>query len=512
MSDVVRVYNRAMSLGNRRGRTRRVVLSLLGVVLLWLVWTTRDSQPMGKLIPAKQTYQVYVGDPMGKRAAIAQSPLWSLAPKDSSVAKLRAQLAVNFGVPEWILNNLIYGVCHVSGNDMKAFSDPLIVTRMSRIGCLIEKCHYFVPGLHGDYAGGLRLRTLSKAGLFYAVRGRVLLMSPSRDALIRALTLTNEQTVGRDALVKIARELGSDSVSAHLNFGEHDQLGDLFESARLELRMGRDALRLNCEATLRPACRERMAGILGKAAPRTLLLPPEGFLMLTSDFGETLPECWSGLNKAFPSVFSSELLAPLAKLPNAAAAAPLLGLLGPGIRLSWTGVDQNEMLPTPELVGTFDADPDQVRALLGAIPAPPAGTPPWESYPRYDAASGMLCLPLVGGPSMEPTAAPYGKSLLISSSRSVAENLLSKAPLSEAVPEPGNLYLRIQPYPALQSLVQAAEPFVELGVVRGQNPGSFQKATAPWLDSVKQIHEISALAAHEDGRVRASLVIAFGAP
>ncbi len=509
MSDVVRVYNRVTSMGRRQSRIRRIVLAAAALLLLWLAWTTRDSQPMGKLIPAKQGYQVYVGDPMGKRTAIAQSPLWSLAPKDSPLAKVPAQLATNFGIPEWILNNLIYGVCHVSGNDLKTFGDPLVVTRMSRIGCLIEKCHYVVPGLHADYAGGLRLRALPGAGLFYAVRGRVLLLSPSRESLIHALTLAGDQAIGADALRKTERELGRDAVAARVNFRENDALGDVLESALFELRMDAGSLRLNSQMALRPAWRERLAGVLGKAAPRPLTLPPAGYLTIAADLGESIPGLWTGLQKAFPATFPDGLLAPLASLPNMNAAAPLLGLLGPGLRLSWVGMDQNEMIPVPEIVGACDADPDQVRALIAAIPAPPPGTPPWESYPRYDSASGALYLPLIGGPSMEPAVAPYGRSLLFSSSRRVAENLLSKAPLSDTLAEPGNLFVRLQPYPALQSLVEAATPFVELGVVRGKDLESFKQAAQPWLDAVKPIQEASALAVHENGSIRVSFALLF---
>ncbi|HPO12086.1 MAG TPA: hypothetical protein PLI09_01470 [Candidatus Hydrogenedentes bacterium] len=512
MSDVVRVFNRSTTFGGRRRRwraVRRTTLIILGVIVLWAWWVTRDRFPMGQLIPAQQAYECCIGDPLGKRTTLAQSQLWSLAPKEAALAKVPELLANNFGLPEWVLNNLVYGLCHVSGNDLREFRDPLLVTRMSRIGCLLEKLHHFIGGIEQDCAGGLNLRVVPAANLFYAVRGRVLLLSPSRDALIHALTLTAKQAIGRESLAKLVHEMGSEGLSARINFRESDPLGDVFESARIDLQVRAENVRLVCQNSLRPAWKERFAALLEAASPQSLQQPPEGYLMVSANFGKSITEVWAGIQQALGDMFPNELLAPVSAKPELTILAECAKVLGPGFCLSWVGVDQNEMLPAPELAGVFDTNVEQARALLATIPAPPEGTPPWASYPRYDAASGIAFLPLIGGPSMQPSMAIHGNGLMASSSRTVLENLLAQPTGVETLPQPGNLFIRLNPAPAWQCLVETAMPFVEFGLVRGYTPETFKQFADSWSATFQRFNKVSVLAAHNNGTISAELEVAF---
>jgi len=512
MSDVVRVFNRSTTFGSRRHRwrmLRRGVVVLFALIFVWAWWVTRDSHPMGRLIPAQQAYECSIGDPLGKRTTLAQSTLWTLAPDDSVMAKIPGLLENNFGLPEWVLNNLVYGLCHVSGNDLREFRDPLLVTRMSRIGCLLEKLHYFMAGIERDSAGGLNLRVVPSAKLYYAVRGRVLLLTPSREALIHALTLTEDGAIGREPLAKQVHEMGSDGLAARINFREDDPLGSVFESARIELQINPETVRMVCQSVLRPAWRERLTGLLEAAAPVSLQEPPEGFLTLSAHLGKPITELWAGLRQALGDAFPNDLLAPLAAKPELAVLSECAKLLGPGFRLSWMGIDQNEMLPMPELAAHFDTDVEQARTLLTLMPPPPAGTPVWASYPRYDTASGIAFLPLIGGPSMQPSMALHGNGLLVSSSRSRLEQLLAHPAANAALPQPGNLFIRFKPAPAWQSLVEAAKPFVEFGLVRGYTPETFQHFADSWSETAQRFNEVSLLAAHDQGVLRAELNVAF---
>lgn len=512
MSDVVRVFNRSTTFGGRRRRwrtLRRGIVVIMGLVVLWAWWVTRDRFPMGQLIPAQQAYECCIGDPLGKRTTLAQSQLWSLAPQKGSLAKVPELLANNFGLPEWVLNNLIYGLCHISGNDLREFHDPLFVTRMSRIGCLLEKAHHFIAGIEKDCAGGLNLRVVPSARLFYAVRGRVLLLSPSREALIHALTLTEEQAIGRESLAKQVREMGSEGLSARVNFRESDPLGDIFESARIDLQVRVENVRLVCQSTLRSAWKERFAVLLEAATPQSLQQPPDGYLMVSANFGKSITEVWAGVQQALGDAFPRDLLAVAAAKPELAILAECAKMLGPGFRLSWVGVDQNEMLPMPELAGVFDTNAEQARALLAMIPAPPEGTPPWASYPRYDAESGIAFLPLIGGPSIQPSMAVHGNGLLASSSRTVLEKLLAQSAGNETLPQPGNLFVRFKPAPAWQCLAETAMPFVEFRLVRGYTPETFKQFADSWSATIQRFNDVSLLAAHEQGVIHAELDVAF---
>lgn len=515
MSDVVRTYSVARSHRRRRDvrrRTtwwRRILLAVMLSLTTWIVWTTRDTYPMVRLIPDDQVYQVYIAHLLDKRIQFAHSRVWELWPENSPVRRTVAILSSDFGMPPWVMNNLVQGLCHVSGQDLNKFTDPLFITRMSRIGCLIEKLHCVLPGIQTDYAGGLRLRAVPNAGIYYAVRGRILALSPSRQAVIRALTLPDDASLAPEALDNDLQQSANDDLAARISLRTDDPLGNVFQSLYIALQITPDMARLNCRGNLRPAWRERMAGLLNTASPRDLTVPPEGLLVLSGDFGAPISALCEGLNSAVgETVPLNHYLAQAAAFLDAAnpAIAPFLRSLfavsGPGIRFSWHGIDQNEMLPMPELVIALDTDPAGAQAALEAIPPPPQGTSPWDTILRYDPERLVAFLPMIGGPSIEPTAALHGSELLISTSRTLAESLLAEPPQRRRVPQPANLYLRWQPYPSLQALSEAALQFADASLLRGHTRESFETFIAPWMNAAKQVSELAALAAHENGELR----------
>jgi hypothetical protein len=529
MTEVFRSYSAIPGARGRRSRRgkhqgRSVALAVLALVLLWMVWATRDSEPVTGFIPADQAYQLYAGDIIKKRAEIAQSSVWDLLPQDSPVQALREQLSGSLGMPDWVLNNLVYDVLHVSGKDVVGFGDALIVTHMSRAGCFIEKFQRFVPGIDNDFAGGLELRQVPEAGMYYAVRGRVLLLSPSRPAIIHALTLAASEALPKDQLRTGLTEMaGGEDISGSIRLPKDHPLGEVCESLRFALRVDPAQIRVNCHGVLRPAWRDRLSGLLEGATPRELKTPPEGLLVLSADFGKPLNTVAGGVGQALGKdpAWLTTLLATSAGAtdPSTAmlgAAQALLGKTGPGLRLCWNGIDQNEMLPAPELVLLADVDVPLAQEVLASLPAAPPEPAPdaegWNIAPQYDAATGVVHIPLVGGPSLEPTIAVRGRDLLVSSSRTVAESFLAQTPSEEKLQTPGNLYLRLRPEPAMQALVDSAVQFAEFGLIRGQTPDSFRAWTAPYLAMAQRVDEVAALAAHDNGEVRLDLKLLMRKP
>ncbi|MCC6142493.1 MAG: hypothetical protein IT368_01680, partial [Candidatus Hydrogenedentes bacterium] len=204
MSEAPRIYSGGLGKRRRRGQAgiwiRRGLLAAIVLSVVWFFWSTRDSYSMEELIPADAQYRVYINGLVPKREEIVASPVWALAPEESVLGRLQAQLAANLGFPEWILNNLVYGLCQFSGRDTDAFSDMIFVTRMSRIGCVIERFRSFALDVEDDLAGGLELRRIREPELYYAVRGRVLVLSPSRKAVIDAVTLLPDEALPESAL------------------------------------------------------------------------------------------------------------------------------------------------------------------------------------------------------------------------------------------------------------------------------------------------------------------------
>ncbi len=523
MSDTVRSYARPYARRQRRPSRRGrglggglFVLALLFAAFVWAIWTTRDTHPMGRLIPADQAYEVYVADPLHQSVQLLDSRVWDLLPASVPIQEIREAADGDLGVPDWVINNLVRGVCHISGQDLATFSDPLVVTRMSRVGCLIERLHGFVPGLESDFAGGLHLRALPDAGVFFAVRGRILLASPSRNAVIRALTLAEQEAVGEEELRTSLQEAEGDGLSGKVAFAEEDPLGDVFESLRVNLRVDPDAARLACGGVLRPAWKARLYGLLEGTTPQPLQKPSAGPAMLSMNFERGLPEVWAGLDQALAeSVSLKETLTGVLPEPDSDL-APLVRLAeglakatGPGMCLSWLGIDQNAMFPMPELLALCDADALQITELFASIPPLPPNAPAHAMLPRYDAESEAAYLPLIGGPSIEPTAGLSGQRLVVSTSHSAAAAALREGPSEETLGQPGNLYLRIHPYPGLRSLLDAALQFAEFGLVRGHTAESLEQAATPWLAQAQQIREVAALAAHEDGEVHLDLRLAM---
>jgi len=517
VSETVRSYSRPGAVTRRRGHGRRrasgALLLILATLFLWVLWTTRDTHAMGGLIPEGQDYQIYMSDFLNKRAQIAESRLWVLVPEDTTLAEVPRMLRDNFGMPEWVLNNLIYGLCHVSGSDLQEFDDLLFVTRMTRVGTLIERFHRFLPGIEKDFAGGLRVRIIPEAGLYYAVRGRVLAVSPSRSALIRALTLTPDTALGNQALAAGLAELGIEDLSAQLELQEEDPLGGYFEELQVAMRLEETAGALVCRGRLRESQRAHLAPLLAQATPRTLQAPPEGLAGISADFGRPLPELWAALGGIWESTTGEQpalfTWAEDAEGDMAALGEMLrlvLGATGASWRLSWHGVDLHEMLPVPELVGRFQADARILEPLFASVPAATAGAP-HDAVLRRHPETGLVSLPLLGGPSIEPSAALHGGELLLSTSRTVAEAALTAPSAGTTLSERGNLYIHIDPYAATRAVVNAGMEFAAFGAVRGHTQESFTEAAAGWLETASKMEAVTLLAAHSNGEVRLDLQV-----
>ena len=477
MSETVRSFTRGTAAHARRRRFGCMPLPLFAVLiflLVWAAWTTRDRQPMHELVPAQQNYRIFINDFLNKRSQIAQSQVWGLVPEDSLLAQLPAQLSSNFGMPEWVLNNLIYGTCLLSGQDVQGLSDVLLISRMSRVGCLAEKLHRIVPGIERDAAGGLQLRRINDASLYYAVRGRVLLASPSRDALIRALTLTPDHAQDPQLLRQQLEGMGGEDLSAHLRLRPEDPLGSFFLEISLALRLAPAEAQLHGRGVLQPAWHDQVREALGPITPATLRPAPSGLVSLSANFGHPIPEVWTALNEAWPQPWAlhHQLFGWIDTREGAGAAlqqmlAGLLPQTGPAWGMSWHGIDRYAIVPTPEVVAVLQADPASMEQVFQTWPRPPDGVTPWDSVPRYDAGRQVIYLPMPGAPALEPTAAIYGSGLLISSSRLVAEKVLSQPVPTGALQTKGNLYFEAFPPETVEAVVEAGREFVHFGALRG---------------------------------------------
>lgn len=508
MSEVVRNYTgQAGSMRTRPRRFRRrgwllrtlVPLVAFATVLFW--WTTRDSYRFAACIPADQRLTVILDDPLPARSRVVESQVWDALPDEWTSIKQPALTSDDIGIPQWVMNNLFYKRAIVTGNELGEASDVVLLTRMTRIGTLLERFHGIMGGVEDDYAGGLYLRTVPGHGIHYAVRGRLLLLSQSRDALIRSLTLTESDQLPQTQFDELARSGGEDIRGTVALSPEH-ALGQYFETIAFALRVDSDAAHAKCRAIIRPEAVKRFAALTQGVSPTSLRVPPDGLISVSGNFGKPVEEIWSALGEitGVPWLGAAQWQAWRAGNPeNPLGVGPfltgLVGDKGPGIQLAMTSIDTNEFVPLPILVAVLDGDVAGVKAQLESIPAPPADVQPWDPFPRFDAENGMAYIPLMGGPSLEPAVAAHQDTVLISSSRAAAEAYLAKGAPRQELPQPGNLYVRIQPGPLVEAVIDAGRLLVEIDCLHGYSPETYEVAAASWSNAAQKIDSITGIAA-----------------
>ena len=507
MSDVVRNYTGtggSLRSGKRRraGRSqfRKVILPVIVLVLVVFLWVTRDSYDVTKCLPAGQGFSVVLSDPLNSLDRAGQSRLWRAVPAQWSQQFSAQSLAQRTGMPDWVVNNLFHDRLFLFGNDTQHFGDVVAITRMTRIGTLLERFHRIAPGIERDFAGGLELRKVAESRVYYAVRGRLLILSPSREALIHSLTLAPENTLGEKAVGDLTQS-GTEDVRGVLNVSLEHPLGKYVHQVAFALRVDGESAHAKCRAELSPDWKNTYGPLFGKARPVPLGMPPSGMVEVSANFGIPVDQLWPALGSLCSAGWMSKQQWDAWAAPSADGTlrvsqfiTALLADKGPGVRLSLIGIDTNEMLPMPLLVGTFDGNVSGVPALFKAIPAPPETVMAWDAYPRYDEAKGLVHVPWIGGPSMEPCAAVFGDALLASTSKNAAEQVLATAPPSGDLPGEGNLYVRARPPALAERIVEAGRLFVAFDGLRGYTPESYENAAAKWLACANVIDEVTATA------------------
>jgi len=491
-----------------------VLLMILFALLAYAAWTTRDTCPMERVIPSDQSYQVFANDVFGKRGKMADSMIWQVLPESVGVSDIPEQFNQDLHVPEWILNNMVPGACHVSGNDLTSGRDLLFVTKTSRVGRLLLKFRRFIPGVKRDWAGGLGLYSYADAGVYFAVRGRLLIVSRSRDALIRSLTLTSDEALEEGSIARTLSESGGEDLRGMISFAADDPLGDVLKDISFALRVDPREAQLKCRVVPRPEGAKPVWGLLADLTPRTLLAPPKGMLEISLNLNKSVRELWTALGyatgkaDAFEQLWTQWSDPPSEGAPGLAqAVTSLLGPLGPGMRLTWYGADLNAMIPVPEIVATLDAAPDALLDAFETLPSLPPDADPDDMSLRYDPEAKCLYVPLIGGPSIEPTAAIYGESLLISSSYTVADALLRATPDVEELPQPGNLYVHVYPKPCIDTILSMAKMIAEYDFLKGYTVETIEAEAAPWVEAAGRVEDIIAHAAYEGGEVRVELKV-----
>ncbi len=507
MSEAVRVYSGSAASGRGRGRRRTpyVRWAVVAVVLIcgvYALWISRNTHEAGAFVPADQRLQVVVVDPLVKREVLAASPVWEAMPPFTGLQRVPAMLRGLGNAPEWVLNNVVGEVCHVAANDTQAFSDLIVVTTMTRVGVWIERLSRMRGGVDHDEAGGLDLRRLSGQEMYYAVRGRTLVASRSREALIRALTLRPAEAVSAAAE---ARPMGGEDLSGTIRLAESDALGLVFASMSFAVVVQDTTLRVAFRGVPTAFWQQQLTSLAPGLGPQPLPAPPEGMVTAALNVGLPVRDTWALLGATGLPVFSADQWDSWRTLDSGEAPGlayvltALAGDLGPGVGRSLRRVDIDAMFPTPEFALVFEASEADLTAAYAALPKAPDARA--AGFPRVDPETRQVSYPLLGDPVLEPTVAPYGPGLLVSSSRPLAEDLLATSPQAQQPAIEGNLYVRILPGPCVAAAVEVGRLLAESGLLKGYDPVSFEAAAGQWMEAASGIRDVTLTAACIEGEI-----------
>ena len=481
---------------HERDRALKVVAAGAAVFVVYVFWISRDTNPAGEFIASDQRIQVVVPDMMKHRERMAGAPVWPLISASAPIARAHELLREDFGFPEWMLRNLVGGDVIVSGKDVETLSDLLYIARMTTVGCILQRVLRMRPGIEGQWAGGLKLRKIVEKDVWYAARGRTLIASRSREALVRALTLTPEDRAEAGLLDGMIADEGAADARGVVRLEADAPLGRIFDAIHFAMQID-DAggARVQIQAKFRPEWRERLSQIFRASGPAELQRPLEGAITMSGNFGVPVKELWLTLGELFGSETMSEYQWEdweTGREDNAAAAAltSLLGPTGPAFTLTWQGFDVYEMAPMPLIIGTVEADKLRVADFLEGLPGAPRTSAFHETLAYYDAETERFHAPMMSGPSMAPTAAWHGDGLLFSSSRRVAEAVMAQPPpATRTLEHAANLYIGIDPQASVRIITDTGRELAREGLLRDYTDEEYRKLSAEWIERARGVAE-----------------------
>lgn len=528
MSEAVRSYSDVTGASLRRRRKgfwRRALIAALVVIIGTAWWVTRDTHAVWQVVPANHKAGIVFTDVNAQRARLADAAFWPLLPAEWGLDEVPDQLRSDFGLPPWVLNNLIGDVSYLFADDLEGLSDPCFVTRMSRFGTAMERLSRLARVTQRDHAGGLRMRSVPGTDLHYAVRGRLFIASPTREALVRALTLPDEAIWSRaefQAAVEASREadlriaLRPDARDAAAAYAQAADIAVRFQPLGLEVSARVEPSR-EVATRLQP-----LAASLGNQPARALPAPPPGIIEIAANFGDTFAGTISALADVAgldtpnartwaawaEAVHEAEDLAGLPDVPQ--MIAHLLGPAGPGIAISVTGVDPHEVAPVPILEAALDPQRVDPAAWFATLDPAVLAIDGWERVPQLDEARGLVFCRTIGGDSLTPAVARIGDRLYASTNLAHARAAVDAGgPIGRPLDSTGNLFMRIEPGPCVAALAALVMPIAEVGGIRGHDGASWTALMGDWQDYAARIDESTLVAALADGAIEASLRIAF---
>ena len=516
MSETPRIYSTSgagfsLVRHRRSQRLRRGILIACAVALAYSFWISRDTHPIAEFVQADRALEIVIPRANAARHRLAESRIWDGVP-ESWVAGWPNAMADTRGLPEWVVGNLVGSGAIAVADDITGWTDLVVASKMTRAGCVIERALRFMPSNSGEWAGGLQIRFWKAGALHYAVRGRTLLLSPSRDALVDALTVAKDRRLPADSVRNALADAGAEDARGTYVFPEDSELGRVFSDIRFAVRLEAGEATVRFRATFRPDVAEDLAPAWGGSEPKALAPPFEAPITLSADLGTNVEETWHAVSDLIDAPWLNTEQWELWREEDperspAAILTALLGSMGTGMRVAWLGTDLGEMAPTPILVGSLDGSQESVEAVLHSLPER-SDEQRADADVYFDRQTHEVDAELMSGPSMHPRGRWYGDTLFFSTSQTEAAAFLEDGRhRTLAAPRAANVFVAVDPLSAIEEIVEVGEGLARDGLLRDFAPEEFNEQSAIWIERAATLETAHLLASVNNKHIEAELYV-----
>ncbi|MEX2016750.1 MAG: hypothetical protein WD873_08900 [Candidatus Hydrogenedentales bacterium] len=493
------------------------MLIVCGILFLIYAWrVTRDTHPMTEFVSANRQAEIFAPDLLAQRAKIAAFRGWDTLPEDHPWRLASAALNRQWDYPDWYLRNLVGRRTYISGNDAGSFSNAVVVTRMTSVGALLERLRRWLPGTEVDRAGGLNLRVLPDDGLYYAIRGRVLLLSPSRRALIQALTLAPEERANARDIDNAFSTLGAADLAGRFRLEPEQRWGAWLDTVSFALHIDEAATLVRYTAELRHGSEGAIQQLLNNARPVPLPATLPGAASIVVDFGAPVDALWPALGDVFKTpIFSDQRWQQWRSGEEGSIGPPLTSLAanaGPAVRVAWRGVSLTDLLPAPQILLTATA-PEHVFSEWASqlSPPPDPADTSWRApAPYFERESNTVVLPWRAGSDLTPAVSVAPSGILAVSSRAHLPEALN-LPEDQTKPVTGNVHGRVNPAHLLEDIAQLGAAWAEAGMLEVESAEAFDQNLATWRERMRDIQQVTVTAACDRGLVQGDIRIEHAA-
>ncbi|PCJ53768.1 MAG: hypothetical protein COA73_14925 [Candidatus Hydrogenedentota bacterium] len=524
MSDAVRSYRSGSLPASPPGRPPRfgilknaakIVALLFGAMAIYVITTTRDTHPLQEFIAADNAYHVNVYDFINRRTAWSQSPIWDSLSESWVERDIPEQLLDNHSFPDWMVRNFVGRQIHITGNDWTEFSDAVFITRITSVGCLLERGLRWTPRFASDNAGGLRLQYIKDDAVYYAVRGRTLILSANRDAVIAALTLDPGEIIETPPP---AYSSNKPLLTARLtpNITE----GPLSSFSSLEGSFHHDAQTWNTSVigTLTEDIEAIWEPLIQPETGKGLYIPVDGAAVLSLNTGSSLEDIWPALGTIIQNdIFTAQHWQAWKQADKTTSYTPILTeitrSMGQRLAVSWNGFDHNAQSPTPNATVILSHDKKTVDTQLGKLSTEPPGEEFQQAYIQNDTESGRVYFFGKGGPSQTPTLQPHNTFSILTTGIPVMKELnASDTDLGSTLQGDDTIYVSFKPEAVTAHIVELGTALADYGMIDDMNADEFSREAARWREKASLLDAISLIGKYDDGKLNVTIQIQTAVP